>query len=879
MGLAAGTLLGHFQVLGSLGAGGMGEVYRARDRKLDRDVAIKVLSDDLADAAARRRFQREAQMASALNHPHILTVHDAGEFEGRQYLVTEYIEGGTLKDWANARKRTWPEIVELLIGVADGLATAHEARILHRDIKPANILITRGGYAKLADFGLAKLVEEISPEDATRTLTEHGTQPGTIVGTIAYMSPEQATGKTLDARSDIFSFGSVLYELLAGKRPFTGTSDLETLQKIIHAAVPPLSEEVPVPLRLVVEKSLAKDPRERYQSTREVVVDLRRLVRHVGEASAMARPNRAWKPVAAALLIAALAAAAWFWQRTGNRPAPRAEWVQLTNFPDSVVQPSLSPDGRMLTFIRGPSSPSSPTTSGEVFVKLMPDGEPKRLTSAAQRVMSPVFSPDGSRIAYTTGYWDTWVVPVLGGEPHQWLPNASGLVWGSKDRIVFSEVIDKLEGNHMKLVVAEESRAAERDLYVPQPKGAMAHRSYPSPDGKWVLLVEMNERGAWLPCRVVPMDARSTGRQVGPPGAACLFAAWAPDGRWIYVSSNAGGTFHIWRQRFSDGMLPSAEQITSGPTSEEGIAMEPDGRSFITSVGLTQSSVWIHDKHGDRQVSLEGYASNPRFSPDGKRLYYLLTKNVSPELWMADLASGHTEPFLPGFALGQRGVSHAFDVSPDGRLVVVEAPDSQGKMRFWLTPADRRTPPQAIPNVEGDGPAFARDGDILFRRREGDYGFAYRVHPDGTGLKKLVEYPVIETRGVSPDGKWLVAYVRYAPPGEETAGAILAFPIEGGAGVYLFKIGGRHPVAWSADRRTLYLSLSEESSSHTYAVPLAPGRVWPEIPKTGFQAAELAKLPGVRVIDAPEVAPAITSDVYAFSRETIQRNLYRIPVP
>ena len=280
--IPVGHRIGGYQVQAALGAGGMGVVYRALDTKLNRPVAIKLLSDDLADAAARRRFQREAQTASSLNHPHIVTVHDVGEFEGRQYLVTEFVDGGTLREWAQPTTRTWRQIVELLIGVADGLAAAHAAGIVHRDIKPENILVAKNGYAKLADFGLAKLWEATDSLAVTRTLSAGHTRPGMIVGTIAYMSPEQAAGQPVDARSDIFSFGVVLYELLAGRRPFEGATDLERLQALISRPAPPLAEsslDLPADLRNVVEKALERDPAERYQTARELVVDLRRLTR------------------------------------------------------------------------------------------------------------------------------------------------------------------------------------------------------------------------------------------------------------------------------------------------------------------------------------------------------------------------------------------------------------------------------------------------------------------------------------------------------------------------------------------------------------------------------------------------------------------------
>jgi eukaryotic-like serine/threonine-protein kinase len=880
-----GGRLGPYEIESTIGQGGMGKVYRATDTRLGRPVAIKFLSPEIADESARRRFQQEAKTASSLNHPHILTVHEAGELDGRQYLVTEFIDGGTLRDWARASKRSWREVVELLAGVADGLACAHEAGILHRDIKPENILVTKSGYAKVADFGLAKLMQEARPEEATRTLTEQRTRPGAVMGTIAYMSPEHAQGIPVDARSDIFSFGVVLYEMLASSRPFAGNSDLELLQAVIHAKPKGLSADIPPTFRAVVEKALEKDPADRYHFMRDVVVDLRRLARQSAEATAppMRVPNPFWKwLLGLGVLLVVAAAIGLLWIRTDDHPsALRTSWVQLTNFPDSVTQPTLSQDGRMLTFIRGPDSF---LTTGQIYVKLMPDGEPKQLTADNARKMSPTFSPDGSRIAYTAvdghGGYETWVVPVLGGEPRRWLPNAEGLVWSGKQNILFSEILDRLEGHHMKIVAAEESRAGERDVYIPMPKGAMAHRSFPSPDGKRVLVAEMDDRGDWKPCRLVPMDGSSPGRPVGPPGGPCWFAAWSPDQKWIYFSSNASGGFHIWRQRFADNpTLASLEELTSGPTEEEGLAISSDGRYLITAVGLKQSAIWIHDQRGERQVSLEGFASRPRFSPDGKTLFYLSSNNRGVELWIADLDSGHTEPLLPGFSVVEDGLASSYTVSPDGRHVVVVANGRSGKRGLWIAAVDRRSPPHPLlPNVEADGPIFGPSGDIFFRGREGSYGFAYRVREDGSGLRKAVDYPVISTMSISPDGKWLMVYARSS--GEQHGGAV-ALPLAGGIPVDVFGPGAAE---WSADGKFLFLATDRSANAvqggATYRIPLPPHKSLPEIPPGGFRSeAEIAALPGARLIDSPDVAPGPKPDVYAFSRANVQRNLYRVPVP
>ena len=316
--LAPGDTVAHYRIESRLGEGGMGVVYKARDTRLNRVVAIKFLSSDAADEDDRRRFQQEAQTASSLNHPHILTVFEAGEREGQQYLVTEFIDGGTLGNWRTLTQPGWQQVVELLSGVADGLACAHEAGIVHRDIKPKNILVTKNGYAKLADFGLAKVLERVEADSQADTLTEEKTKPGVIRGTIAYMSPEQASACPVDTRSDIFSFGTVFYEMLAGRRPFTGHTSLDVLHAVIHFDPPPLGEccpELPASLCAAVAKALEKNPADRYQTMRELVVDLRRLVRSsvTGRAPPSVSPSRAfpWRWAAAAVLAVASIAVTW----------------------------------------------------------------------------------------------------------------------------------------------------------------------------------------------------------------------------------------------------------------------------------------------------------------------------------------------------------------------------------------------------------------------------------------------------------------------------------------------------------------------------------------------------------------------------------------
>lgn len=633
---------------------------------------------------------------------------------------------------------------------------------------------------------------------------------------------------------------------------------------------------LPPGVERVLRRCLEKSPAERFQSAQDLAFHLE-AISGLSDAVAASPAKRAWKwqkTAAAALGLALAAGTALYVSRSREPLGPaRPEYTQLTTFADSVVAPALSPDGRMLAFIRGENTFVG---TGEVYVKLLPDGEPVQLTRDGRAKMGPTsFSPDGSRIGYTVGVGEAWVVPVLGGEQSRMLGNAGGLTWIGSERgarrVLFAKSMGT--GLHMGIFTSTESRMDERRVYLPADVNGMAHRSFLSPDRKWVLLVEMDLNG-WLPCRLVPFDGRSLGRAVGPSPAQCTDAGWSPDGNWMYFSANTGSGFHIWRQRFPDG---SSEQATSGASEEQGIAFAADGRSFVTSVGESQSTLWVHDSRGERQMTSQGYAYLPSFSADAKRLYYLQRspasgRFVSGQLWVTDLETGKRQRLLPDFL-----IEH-YDVSRDGKRVVFIGVDHAGHAPVWIATLDGSAPPRRLTSLDSVRVLFHPVGGVVFVGGERGAPFLYRIQEDGAGLQKLIPGPVNFIYAISPDGKALAlwieesVFVHASEGGEPTlvcAGCATAGDENRGVTPAL--------VSWSQDGKFLYL---HARNRRTYAIPLPPGQLLPLLPRSGLSSMEAAAdLPGARPFPNERAFVSADPSLYAYPRVRTHRNIYRIAVP
>jgi Tol biopolymer transport system component len=727
MTLSPGTRLGPYEVVGPLGAGGMGEVYRARDAKLERDVAIKVLPERLSsDSVALQRFEREAKTVAALSHPNLLGIYDFGVHEGVTYAVTELLTGETLRDKLAAGPIPRRKAVEYALQIARGLGAAHDHGVAHRDLKPENVFVTSDGRVKILDFGLAK---PLLPESGVSGAATFGaTEPGTVLGTVGYMSPEQVRGKPADHRSDIFAFGAILYEMLSGQRAFRGDSAVETMNAILVRDLPEPDDHreasLPPLLDRIVRHCLEKNPEERFQSVRDVAFDLEALSGSTSSATqqliAPARGKPRWLWPAAGLALALLVAGAFqAGRRAGARgktaDLPTITFSQQTNQQGVEKFPALSPDGTSLAFV------SRESGNDDIYLQRVGGHNPINLTKdSSDDDTQPAFSPDGTTIAFRSerGGGGIFVMGATGesvrrmsdvGYNPSWSPDGAKIV-------VATEAVDQPLGRSglselwtIDVATGEKRRLFEGDAVQPawSPLGDRI--------AFWAIPKDTAQRDLWT----IP----ATG---GTPVAVTQDLPldwnpiWSADGKSLYFASDRGGSMNLWRIGLDEktGKATGSPQAVTTP-----------------SLSLGQFSI----------------------SHDGKQIAYLaLNALASLEKVPLDPARGTTGPATP--LLRQSGVLSAPDVSPDGEWIVFYTVGSREDL--FLVRSDGTGLRKLTDDAHKDrGPSWSPDGKrIAFysNRDQGKFEI-WVINSDGSGLT-----PLTKTSGRawfpwwSPDGTRIV---------------------------------------------------------------------------------------------------------------------------
>jgi Tol biopolymer transport system component len=727
--LAEGRELGSYKIISLLGAGGMGKVYQCKDTRLGRTVAIKVLArEKVADAERKRRFMQEARAASALNHPNIVALYDIARDADIDFLVMEYVDGEALHRRISPRGLPLQEALAYGTQIVSALVAAHAAGIVHRDIKPANVMITDKGQVKVLDFGLAKLAEAAAPASQDSPTEVTRSQKGIILGTAAYMSPEQATGKTVDARSDIFAVGVVLYEMLTGRRAFDRGTVLATLGAVLYEEPAPLSSIVktaPPELVRIVERCLRKDPDRRIQTMADLKVALEELQESLKApaptAQLQAAPRRSWvRWTAAVLVVLAVASTVFILTRPEGPPAVLGAVVKpMTSINGWEVAPSWSPDGTLITFSNNKDG------NMDLFMMSTAGGDPKQLTQTPYDEVAPRWSPDFRYLAYAadpgTGA-SVYLIPALGGQERKLadtgLPSLErfadslqvlGSVPWSPDgqELLYSKATPSGGTAVWKINIATRQ---ESQLTLPGP-GESDNNATWSYDGTRIAFDRIGGEGYSL--WVVPA-AGGNARLISKENAFGS-SSWSADSNRILFISARTGFLNVWEIEVDSGRL---RQITSGPSWDQFPVVSRAGRlayvSFGHQVDLYSAQ---YESAVEQRLTFHSHESFfPSFAPDGASLVYQSDRTGNPEIWLRN-ADGSERNLTENPA-----IDITPDWSPKSREIVFIS-NRGGKAQVWIMDSEggpiRLLTDEAVPQTMGGwasgsiAPRFSPDGSSI----------------------------------------------------------------------------------------------------------------------------------------------------------------------
>jgi len=758
-----GRTVAHYQIESKVGEGGMGAVYKARDTRLDRPVAIKVLSHDkVADPGRRQRFVLEAKAASALNHPNIVTIHDISADADVDFMVMEFIDGQTLDSLIPRGGMDTARVLKLAIPMADALARAHQAGIVHRDLKPSNVMVTGTGLVKILDFGVAKLIEPApaSPEAATRTAPQQLTEVGAIVGTAAYMSPEQVEGHQLDARSDVFSFGAVLYEMATGQRAFTGDSSLAIAARVLADEPPPprrLVGSISPDLEAIILRCLQKNPGRRHQTMADLRAALEEAERTAIPGVSLRLPSWRWAWAAVIPVLAAAGLIVWQAQRAPTVSAVPTPPVALTTFPGMEFQPTISPESTHVAFAwNGPKQDNV-----DIYVQQIGAGLPLRLTSDPLHDQNPVWSPDGRWIAFLrgrapagralAGTVELRLIPPLGGTERKVSevslraqPNVAHLTWCPDNSclIVTDEQIDR---KPYALFVVSLDTGEKRRLTNPPESMVGDLNPAVAPDGRSMVFQRFLS-GASAELHWVAVDERmipvGEPRRLTSPSLNAIHPVWTPEGDDILFSAEG----RLWRQSTRDGgqatRLPYAGEDGLWPVVSR---LQP-GRAprLVYSRSFADRNIWRIDAPTVGAPSLKAAVSiastrtdsYAELSPSARQVAFVSDRSGDFEIWVADLDSSNPVQLT---ALAVAGTATP-RWSPDGQTIVFNS-NPEGQQEIYTIPASGGRPRRLTSHPANDTiPSFSRDGRwIYFTSTRGGGNRIWRIPATGGDAVQITQ--------------------------------------------------------------------------------------------------------------------------------------------